>query len=431
MTGHAKDHTADRTTDQAHEREHERATVCVAGGGPAGAVLGLLLARSGIDVVVLEKHGDFLRDFRGDTIHPSTLDVLDEIGLGDRFERLDHHKVGGLDVLTADGEFSVADLGELRGRHPYIAMVPQWDFLTMITQAAAELPGFRLLMEAEATGLLRAGGRVTGVRYRDAAGDEHEIRAELTVAADGRHSTLRRAAGLPVRDLGAPMDVAWFRLPREPGDHENAFLRPGAGRLMALLNRGTYWQIAYVIPKGGWARVRDRGVEALRADIAELLPSMADRARRLELDEVSVLDVRVDRLRRWYRPGLLCIGDAAHAMSPIGGVGINLAVQDAVAAANRIVPALHESGTVGTADLAAVQRRRTPPTMAVQAFQVLAQRFVIERVLRGRAIAPGAMARAGSVPAVQRLLSRMVGYGPLPEHVRTPVARAEPVPVPS
>ncbi|RFU42681.1 FAD-dependent oxidoreductase [Actinomadura logoneensis] len=413
-------HTEDRATDRAPYREPGRTTVCVAGGGPAGAVLGLLLARSGIDVVVLEKHGDFLRDFRGDTIHPSTLDVLDEIGLGERFERLDHHKVLGMDVVTDGGEFSVADLGALRGRHPYIAMVPQWDFLTMITQAAADLPGFRLLMKAEATGLLREDGRVTGVRYRDAAGDGHEIRAELTVAADGRHSTLRRAAGLPVRDLGAPMDVAWFRLPREPGDRPNPFLRPGPGRLMAVIDRGTYWQTAYMIPKGGWSRVRARGADALRADVAELVPFFADRLGELDLDRISVLDVRVDRLRRWYRPGLLCIGDAAHAMSPIGGVGINLAVQDAVATANRVVPALRATGTVGTADLAAVQRRRMPPTMAVQAFQQLTQRFVVERVLSGRALPPDALVRASGVPAVQRLLARLVGYGPLPEHVRTP-----------
>ncbi|MFC4913368.1 FAD-dependent oxidoreductase [Actinomadura gamaensis] len=402
-------------------------TVCVAGGGPAGTVLGLLLARSGIGVAVLEKHGDFLRDFRGDTIHPSTLDVLDEIGLGERFERLDHRKVTGLDVVTGDGEFSVADLGALRERHPYIAMVPQWDFLTMITEAAAELPGFRLLMNAEATGLIEDGGRVAGVRYRDADGAEREIRADLTVAADGRHSTLRRAARLPVRNLGAPMDVAWFRLPREPGDRENAFLRPADGRLMALLDRGTYWQIAYVVPKGGWSRVRARGAAALRADVAELVPFLAGRAGDLELDGISVLDVRVDRLRRWYRPGLLCIGDAAHAMSPIGGVGINLAIQDAVATANRIVPALRRTGTVAVSDLAAVQRRRVPPTMAVQAFQLAVQRFVVRRALEGRPPAIGKAAdRARLVPSVQRLLARLMGYGPLPEHVRTPALAALP-----
>ncbi|RMI43530.1 FAD-dependent oxidoreductase [Actinomadura harenae] len=402
------------------DRTREGTTVCVAGGGPAGAVLGLLLARSGVDVTVLEKHGDFLRDFRGDTIHPSTLDVLDEIGLGERFEKLEHRKVTGMDVVTDDGEFTVADLRMLHERHPYIAMVPQWDFLTMITEAAAELPGFRLLMNAEVTGLLTEDGRVTGIRYRDAAGAERELGAELTVAADGRHSTLRRAAGLPVRNLGAPMDVAWFRLPRDPEDHENAFLRPGAGRLMAVINREEYWQIAYLVPKGGWSRVRDRGVDALRADVAELLPFTADRVGRLELDEISVLDVRVDRLRRWYRPGLLCIGDAAHAMSPIGGVGINLAVQDAVATANRIVPALRGSGTVGVADLAAVQRRRVPPTLAVQAFQLAVQRLVVERVLSGRQPALGAVKHVRKLPAVKRLLARGIGFGPLPEHVHTP-----------
>lgn len=426
MTGRTTDHdtarAADHGTGHITGRTGERTTVCVAGGGPAGAVLGLLLARSGIDVVVLEKHGDFLRDFRGDTIHPSTLDVLDEIGLGDRFERLDHRKVTGFDVFTGEGVFSVADLKRLRARHPYIAMVPQWDFLTMITEAAAELPAFRLLMKAEATGLLREDGRVAGIRYRDAAGDERELRAELTVAADGRHSTLRRAAALPVRDLGAPMDVAWFRLPREPGDPENPFLRPGKGRMMAVINRETYWQIAYLIPKGGWSEVKDRGVDALRAGVAELIPFMADRAAGLDLDAVSVLDVRVDRLRRWYRPGLLCIGDAAHAMSPIGGVGINLAVQDAVATANRIVPALRGSGEVTVADLAAVQRRRIPPTMAVQAFQVAAQRFVVERVLNGQVRTYGAVRHVRGVPGLQKALAYGIGFGPLPEHVRTPAA---------
>ncbi|MGK5558833.1 FAD-dependent oxidoreductase, partial [Actinomadura kijaniata] len=395
-------------------------TCLIAGGGPAGAVLGLLLARAGIEVTVLEKHGDFLRDFRGDTIHPSTLDALDELGLGDRFERLDHRKLTELSLVTDEGEMTLSALSTLRGAHPYIAMVPQWDFLNMITEEAARYPTFRLLMNAEATGLLREGDRVTGVRYRDAGGAEHRIGAHLTVAADGRHSTLRRAAGLRSRESGVPMDVAWFRLPRLAGDREDAFLRVSRGRMMAVINRTDYWQIAYLVPKGRYAEVEAAGVESFRRSVAELLPFLADRVGTVDLADVRVLDVRVDRLLRWWRPGLLCIGDAAHAMSPVGGVGINLAVQDAIATANLLDGPLRR-GAVTARDLAAVQRRRTPPTRIVQGFQLGIQRAAIAPIMRGAVPLPiRLLNRIRGTGPLPRLTAQMVGYGPRPEHVRTP-----------
>ncbi|GLW67575.1 hypothetical protein Arub01_58180 [Actinomadura rubrobrunea] len=395
-------------------------TCCVAGGGPAGMVLGLLLARAGVDVVVLEKHGDFLRDFRGDTVHPSTLDVLDEAGLGARFAALPHRKIDRLTMVADDGERRLVDLRTLPGRHPYIAMVPQWDFLAMLAEEAARLPGFTLLMNAEATGLLRDGDRVAGVRYRDADGAEHRIRALLTVAADGRHSTLRRASGLRLREFGAPMDVAWFRMPRRDADRDDSFLRISAGRLMAVINRTSYWQMGYLLPKGGYERVRAAGAAELRRQVVDLLPFLADRIDGLDLDAVRVLDVRVDRLRRWHRPGLLCIGDAAHAMSPIGGVGINLAVQDAVAAANLLYEPLRR-GAVTSGDLAAVQRRRARPTAVVQRVQIALQNLLVRPTLRGEQ--PGVLRLARtlpSLPVLPRLAARMVGYGPRPEHVRVP-----------
>ncbi|GAA1572012.1 FAD-dependent oxidoreductase [Actinomadura kijaniata] len=395
-------------------------TCLIAGGGPAGAVLGLLLARAGIEVTVLEKHGDFLRDFRGDTIHPSTLDALDELGLGDRFERLDHRKLAKLSLVTDEGEMTISALSTLRGPHPYIAMVPQWDFLNMITEEAARYPTFRLLMNAEATGLLREGDRVTGVRYRDADGAEHRIRAHLTVAADGRHSILRRAAGLRSRESGVPMDVAWFRLPRHAGDREDAFLRVSRGRMAAVINRTTYWQIAYLVPKGRYAEVEAAGVESFRRSVAELLPFLADRVGTIDMADVRVLDVRVDRLLRWWRPGLLCIGDAAHAMSPVGGVGINLAIQDAIATANLLDGPLRRAA-VTERDLAAVERRRTPPTRIVQGFQLGIQRAAIAPIMRGAVPLPiRLLNRLRGVGPLPRVTARMVGYGPRPEHVRTP-----------
>jgi 2-polyprenyl-6-methoxyphenol hydroxylase-like FAD-dependent oxidoreductase len=404
--------------------EGETTTCCIVGGGPAGATLGLLLARAGVDVVVLEKHGDFLRDFRGDTIHPSTLEVLDELGLRERFDKLPHHKTRRLSMITDGEETTVADFGRLPAGFDYIAFVPQWDFLNLITEAAAEYPNFRLIMNAEAYDLILAPGRAEGVRYRDTEGTEHELRALLTVAADGRNSVLRGPARLKPREFGAPMDVAWFRLPREDGDRADPFLRLSTGKMMVGINRTTYWQLAYMFPKGGYERVRAQGIETMRAHIREMMPFLEDRLDGLDFDAVSVLEVRVDRLRRWWRPGLLFIGDAAHAMSPIGGVGINLAIQDAVAAANILTEPLRR-GEVRDAELAAVQRRRALPTALTQRLQLLIQARVIARILRGRGFArpPLALRLAGASPLLGDRVARAIAYGVRPEHVRVPAAR--------
>ena len=313
---------------------------CIAGCGPAGAMLGLLLARAAVEVLVLEKHADFLRDFRGDTLHRSTLQLFDELGLGERLLDLPHQKAPVVGVTTDAGEFTLADFRALSGRHRYIAFMPQLDFLDFVVGQAQQLPTFRLRMRAEALGVLEEAGRVVGLTYRDQDGSVRQVRAQLTVAADGRDSGLRRSAGLRPRAFGAPVDVLWFRLSRRPDDPTQSFGRLAAGHLLVLLDRGGYWQIAYVIPKDAADKLHEVGLARFRASVAELVPFLADRVGELRSwDDVRVLRVHVDRLRRWFRPGLLCIGDAAHAMSPIGGVGINLAVHDAVATANLLTRA--------------------------------------------------------------------------------------------
>ena len=382
-------------------------TCCIAGGGPAGLMLGLLLARAGVDVVVLEKHGDFLRDFRGDTVHPSTLDVLDDLGLTARFEALSHRKITGLSIVTDDGEIMLESVFEGLP-HPYIAMVPQWDLLDMLASEAATLPGFHLLMNTEVTGLIREGPRVAGVRHRDG-----QVRAALTVAADGRSSVLRAAAMLPLHEYGAPMDVVWFRVPREAGDRDDSFFRLAPGHLLVAINRTAYWQLAYIVPKGGAVSLEE---PAVRQTVGSLVPFLAGRSYGLGRD--AILTVRIDRLRRWHRPGLLCIGDAAHAMSPVGGVGINLAIQDAVAAANLLYEPLRR-GAVSEQDLASVQRRRMLPTMLVQGFQRAAQRAVISPALSGRTIVrPDGLERASRIPVLRSAIGRWAGYGPRPERPR-------------
>ncbi|MER5628753.1 FAD-dependent oxidoreductase [Streptosporangium sp. NPDC002544] len=397
-----------------------RNTCVIAGGGPAGAMLALLLARAGVEVTLLEKHGDFLRDFRGDTIHPSTLQVLDELGLAEEFHRLPHRKVYGLELQTDDTTVPVADLSGLKGKYQYIAFVPQWEFLDLLTSAAARYPNFHLLMGSEVHGVIREGDAVRGVRYRDASG-EHELRATLTVAADGRRSDVRKAAGLVPVEHGAPMDVVWFRLPREPTDSESAFLRVSAGHLMVSINRETYWQLAYVIPKNGFEALRSAGIAALREQVARLLPFLADRVGLLSgFEDVSVLSVALNRLRRWHRPGLLIIGDAAHAMSPVFGVGINLAVQDAVAAANLLAGPLAAGAEIPESLLARVQRRRTPPTVITQFAQRVVQNRLIRPALteRTRPVRlPGDIAR---LPVLGLLARRFIGLGVLPEHVADP-----------
>ncbi|MET8054008.1 MULTISPECIES: FAD-dependent oxidoreductase [unclassified Streptosporangium] len=397
-----------------------RNTCVIAGGGPAGAMLALLLARAGVEVTLLEKHGDFLRDFRGDTIHPSTLQILDELGLAEEFHRLPHRKMYGLEIQTDDTTVPIADLSGLKGKYQYIAFVPQWEFLDLLTSAAARYPNFHLLMESEVHGVIREGDAVRGVRYRDASG-EHELRATLTVAADGRRSDVREAAGLVPVEHGVPMDVVWFRLPREPTDSESAFLRVSAGHLMVSINRGTYWQLAYVIPKNGFEALRSAGIAALREQVARLLPFLADRVGLLSgFEDVSVLSVALNRLRRWHRPGLLVIGDAAHAMSPVFGVGINLAVQDAVAAANLLAGPLAAGAEIPESLLARVQRRRTPPTVITQFAQRVVQNRLIRPALTERTRPVRLPRDVARLPMLGLLARRFIGLGVLPEHVADP-----------
>jgi len=391
----------------------ERVDCVIAGCGPAGAGLGLLLARAGLRVTVVEKHGDFLRDFRGDTIHASTLTLLDELGLGDEFARLDQQRIAEVRVAVGDREWSLADFRRIRGRHREIALMPQWDFLDFVTRHAAGYPGFRLLMETEATGLTVEQGHVTGLTVSGGA-----IPATLTVAADGRSSTVRRAARLPVRAYDAPMDVLWFRLSRRESDVVRTAGRVAPGRLLIRIDRGDYWQVGYVIEKGGYQRLRAAGLAAFRSDLATLEPALADRVDELgSWSDVSVLEVRVDRLRRWHRPGLLCIGDAAHAMSPVGGVGINLAVQDAVAAANLLVRPLR-TGTLSERDLARVQRRRALPAAVTQAGQRAIHRRIVAPLLDGGA-PPAPVRMLERFPALQAIPAYLLAIGIRPEHVRT------------
>jgi len=391
----------------------ERVDCVIAGCGPAGAGLGLLLARAGLRVTVVEKHGDFLRDFRGDTIHASTLTLLDELGLGDEFARLEQQRIAEVRVAVGDREWSLADFRRIRGRHREIALMPQWDFLDFVTRHAAGYPGFRLLMETEATGLTVEQGHVTGLTVSGGA-----IPATLTVAADGRSSTVRRAARLPVRAYDAPMDVLWFRLSRRESDVVRTAGRVAPGRLLIRIDRGDYWQVGYVIEKGGYQRLRAAGLAAFRSDLATLEPALADRVDELgSWSDVSVLEVRVDRLRRWHRPGLLCIGDAAHAMSPVGGVGINLAVQDAVAAANLLVRPLR-TGTLSERDLARVQRRRALPAAVTQAGQRAIHRRIVAPLLDGGA-PPAPVRMLERFPALQAIPAYLLAIGIRPEHVRT------------
>jgi 2-polyprenyl-6-methoxyphenol hydroxylase-like FAD-dependent oxidoreductase len=339
---------------------------CIAGGGPAGIMAGLLLARAGVDVLVLEKHADFFRDFRGDTIHPSTLELMHELGYDEELLRLPHQEVRELAFHVGAREFKIADFSHLGVSHPFIALMPQWDFLNFLAQKAARYPGFRLRMNAEVTGLAERDGRIAGVHVNAREGDL-EVRADLVLGADGRHSIVREKAGLEIDEIGAPMDVLWFRLSRPAGDPEETMARLGAGNFMVMLNRDDYWQCAFVIPKGDADKIRQRGLFAFRRDIVELAPFVKERIEELnDWDEIKLLAVAIDRLRQWYRPGLLCIGDSAHAMSPVGGVGINLAIQDAVAAANILAAPLREQ-RVNLGHLRAVQERREWPAKVTQA----------------------------------------------------------------
>jgi 2-polyprenyl-6-methoxyphenol hydroxylase-like FAD-dependent oxidoreductase len=398
------------------------ATRCaIAGGGPAGMMLGFLLARAGVDVVVLEKHADFLRDFRGDTIHPSTLEVMHELGLLDAFFKLPHQKVREIGGIVGDEKIIFADFTHLPTRCGFIAFLPQWDFLDFLAAQGKRYSTFHLRMQAEVDDLLWQGDTVVGLKAKLPDGTL-EVKADLVVGADGRQSTVRRLAGLTVEDFGAPMDVLWMRLSKGQGDGSQTLGRIQAGRFFVMLDRGDYWQCAYVIPKGGFEALRAQGVETFRKDLVALNPALSDRVGEISSwDDVELLTVRVDRLKRWYRKGLICIGDAAHAMSPVGGVGINLAIQDAVAAANILWEPLR-SGSVSEDVLAQVQKRRQWPTEMTQALQLTVQKRIISNVLSMTETPrpPFVLTLFNRFPILRRIPARLIGMGFRPEHVHSP-----------
>ena len=396
--------------------------VCIVGGGPCGMMLGVLLARAGIEVAVLEKYKDFFRDFRGDTIHPSTLQLLYELGWLEDFLKLPHDEMTQISACVAGETVAIGDLTHLPTHCRFIAFMPQWDFLNFLAERAKQYPSFHLLTSTEGSDLIESDGVVTGVRAKGPGGDI-EISAELVAGTDGRHSTIRQRAGFVVDNIGAPMDVLWLRVPKKPGDPVRPLGTLDKGRFLVMIDRHDYWQCAYIIRKGSFDDVKAAGLPAFHDDLRELVPQLGDRFDEIDdWSKVSLLEVRVDRLQRWHRPGVLCIGDAAHAMSPIGGVGINLAIQDAVAAANLLWRPL-KGGTLSDRDLARVQQRRTFPTKVTQGMQVFVQNRAIDPLLRGDLHVerpPLPLRVLNECSPLRGLAARLIGMGARPEHVHTP-----------
>jgi 2-polyprenyl-6-methoxyphenol hydroxylase-like FAD-dependent oxidoreductase len=396
---------------------------CIVGGGPAGMMLGYLLGRAGVETIVLEKHADFFRDFRGDTVHPSTLQVMDELGLIDDFLKIKHDRIARMDGYFGRHKLRLVDITRTSAKYPFIAFMPQWDFLDFLRDKGRRFPHLNVMMKTEATDLVWSGSQVTGVTASTERGPI-DIRADLVVACDGRHSVVRPAAKLPVEDIAAPMDVLWFRIAKGP-ETESVFARLEPGKMMVTIDRGDYWQCAYVIAKNHFEAIKSRGIDAFRADVARLAPILAAHIDDLkDWDHIKLLTVAINRLTRWHLPGMLCIGDAAHAMSPVGGVGVNIAVQDAVATANLLAAKL-QKGPVSEDDLDAVRRRRAFPMRVTQRMQVLMQNTIISRALApGDApLTPPPMMRLiNAVPWLQGLTARFLAIGVRPEHVRSPQA---------
>ena len=399
----------------------ELSACCViAGGGPAGMMCGYLMARAGVDVIVLEKHKDFLRDFRGDTVHPSTLEAIFELGLLEEFLKRPHQQISTLTVQIDGKDYTPADFSHLPTHCKFIALMPQWDFLNFLEEKARAFPSFRLFMEAQVVDLLRDQGRIIGVRVRTAEGLRN-IRSDLVIGADGRRSTVRQKAGLPMKEFGTPIDVLWMRLPRKDSDPEDLQGHAAAGLFFIMIPRGDYWQCAFVIPKGGFDTIKQEGLDKFHKRIAAIAGFAADRIDAIRsFDDVSLLTVTVNRLIEWARPGLLCIGDAAHAMSPVGGIGINLAVQDAIATANILSGALGERMPL-LSDLKKVQKRRQLPTRLTQAAQVLVQDNIVAPTLAAAhdIKAPFVLKLLNAMPYLRRFPARAVGMGVRPEHIRS------------
>ncbi|WP_342730215.1 FAD-dependent oxidoreductase [Bradyrhizobium sp. B117] len=413
------------TSDQAPNRT-TKVRCCIVGGGPAGMMLGYLFGRAGIDVAVLEKHADFFRDFRGDTVHPSTLQVMDELGLIDDFLKLPHQRLQKMDGLFGGTKVRIADLSRLHTKYPFIAFMPQWDFLNFLREAGKRFASLKVMMNTEAVDLIRRGDTMAGVRANTPDGPI-DIEADLTIACDGRHSTVRERAGLEVEEIGAPMDVLWFRVGRRANETENLFARIEPGKMMVTFDRGDYWQCAYVIAKGQYEVVKARGLQALLDDVVRMAPILRSGIADVKsFDDLKLLTVAINRLSRWTRPGLLCIGDAAHAMSPVGGVGVNLAVQDAVATANLLADKL-QRGCPSEDELDAVRRRRAFPVRMTQAMQVIVQNNIISGALQSgdRPLkVPLVLRLLTAVPWLQGIPARFLAIGVRPEHVQPKAAPA-------